>query len=107
MFTRHWRKVDKMSSDLVCCILRNEAEIEAIADEWRGLYGRHHRTLYSDYDWFHVWWHSLAKTSARNSLHVVIGRQGGRLVAVLPLFVTRRRGLRILQAGGHKAFYCC
>jgi CelD/BcsL family acetyltransferase involved in cellulose biosynthesis len=88
-------------------MLASAAEIDSIADEWRQLQARIGRGLYTDYDWVCIWWRTVGKNHGLCNLHIVTGREDdGRLVAVLPLAITRRRGLRILQAPGHGADAC-
>jgi CelD/BcsL family acetyltransferase involved in cellulose biosynthesis len=72
--------------------------IEAFADEWQQLHARTGKSPVTDYDRFHVWWRTIGNQRQGASLHVVIGREGGKLMAVLPLVVVRRMGnlLRIL-----------
>ena len=95
-----------MEPALITHVVRSNDELETIADEWRHLYERASRGLFSDYDWFKIWWDCLAGADPSNRLHVVTGRRDGRLVSVLPLYVARRKGTRVLQSGGHKAFNC-
>ena len=93
-----------MTSSPVIGIVRSDHDLEHLADEWRQLSQRTGGGPFSDYDWFHIWWTHLAKPDAANSLHVVTARRDSRLVAVLPLYVARRKGIRVVQEGGHKAF---
>lgn len=91
---------------LKCEILISEAEIKAIAGEWRQLHSHAGNSPFTDYDWFDTWWRIIGN-SGRQMPHVVIGREGEKLAAVLPLTVARRAGLRVLRAAGHKSFYYC
>lgn len=81
----------------VCNILTSEAEIKAIADEWRQLHARVHGKFSTDYDGFYTWWQAIGKHEPR-MLHVVTLRDSGRLTAVLPLTVHRKNVIRILKS---------
>lgn len=96
-----------MSSALACDILVSEEAVAAIGEKWRQLQVRAGRILFADHDWFNIWWRTLGKSSQSQTLHVVTGRIDGNLVAVLPLVVVRRRGLRIMHAAWQKAFHFC
>jgi len=91
---------------LDCKIITSDTEVGALAAEWRALHAQAGSSVFTDYDWFAVWWRTVGNVQGR-MLHIVTGRIGGRLVALLPLAVIRRRGLRILQAIGAEAFYYC
>jgi CelD/BcsL family acetyltransferase involved in cellulose biosynthesis len=85
-------------------ILTSEAEVDAIADEWRGLQAAVGRVLFTDYDWLQAWWQTLAKPRGK-SFHIVTGRRDGKLVALLPLAIWPKKGMRILQNAGKEGFY--
>jgi CelD/BcsL family acetyltransferase involved in cellulose biosynthesis len=88
-------------------VLKTLPAIEAVAAEWRELHRRVGSTPYSNYDWVHIWWMDIGSDRSNQDLVVVIGRDAGRLAAVLPLVVVRKRGLRILQAPGFKCYHYC
>jgi CelD/BcsL family acetyltransferase involved in cellulose biosynthesis len=87
-------------------ILTAEADVEAIADEWRSLQAAAGRIPFTDYDWFDACWRHLCKPKG-STLHIVTGRVDRRLVAVLPLVVLHKKGLRILQGAGKEAWFPC
>lgn len=91
---------------LNCTILTTDSEVDAIADEWRKLYDAAATSPYSSYDWFHIWRRTTGSSYGR-TLHIITGRKDGRLVAVLPLTILKRKGFRMLQAIGGEAFYQC
>lgn len=79
-------------------ILTDESAVAAIAGEWRQLQSRTGGGAITDSERFLVWWDSIGRTHASRSLHIVVGREGTRLVALLPLTLIRRKGVRLLQA---------
>ncbi len=87
-------------------IIGTDAEIEAISHEWRQLHAELGKSIFTDYDWFLVWWQTLGNTGYR-TLHIVTCRQDGKLIALLPLAIIHRKRFRILQTIGAEAFYCC
>jgi CelD/BcsL family acetyltransferase involved in cellulose biosynthesis len=87
-------------------IITTDAEAEALADEWRALHARAGNSIFTDYDWFHIWRNTVGKAEER-MLHIIAGRDNGRLVGLLPLAVIKRKGFRILQTIGAEAFYYC
>ena len=56
-------------------------------------------SLFSSFDWIMAWTKSFADKA---DLRVVLVRDGGRLVAVAPCYLTRRCGIRLLQMLGKK-----
>src|SRR5258708_7573252 len=82
-----------------CEILTSEPAITAIAGEWQSLHSRAGCGIFSGYAWFDTWWRHLGQAGGFRP-HVVIGRRDGRLVAIAPLAVMRRKGVRLLQWAG-------
>jgi CelD/BcsL family acetyltransferase involved in cellulose biosynthesis len=87
-------------------ILTVEADVESTADEWRSLQSAAGRVPFTDYDWFDVCWRHFGKPKGCTP-HIVTGRVDQRLVAVLPLVVLHKKGLRILQGVGKEAWLPC
>ncbi len=86
-------------------IITTEDALARMAGEWNELYARAGDGLFTDYDSFMVWWTTMGHGS--RTLHVVTGRENGRLVGVVPLTVVCRKGLKIMQVAGHKGFANC
>src|SRR3954468_7273730 len=82
-----------------CSILTTEAAVADIASEWEQLQKRTGCDIFLAYGWLDAWWRFLGKPHGWK-LHVVIGRENGRLVAVAPMAVIRRRGLKVLRWAG-------
>jgi CelD/BcsL family acetyltransferase involved in cellulose biosynthesis len=78
-------------------ILTAEADVEALADEWRSLQAAAGRIPFTDYDWFDACWRHLGKPKG-STLHIVTGRVDRRLVAVLPLVVLHKKGYAFYRA---------
>ncbi len=87
-------------------ILTTEAMLAELRHDWRDLCRRAARTVFEDPEWFECWWQFLGKPG-KPHLHVAVGMEGGRLVAVAPLIVAQRRGVRILQWAGTETFDYC
>ncbi|MEX0900018.1 MAG: GNAT family N-acetyltransferase [Gammaproteobacteria bacterium] len=69
-------------------------EFEALADEWRELLADSGADpLFLSWEWLFTWWRMLG---GRRALRLLTVRDGGRLVAVVPL-VLRGRAMRRLQ----------
>lgn len=92
---------------LQCELITTEAGIEALAGEWRALHARIGRSPFSDYDLFTIWWNTIGKSEGGRIPHVVAGYENGKLAGVLPLTVTHRAGMRIMQAAGYRAYNYC
>jgi CelD/BcsL family acetyltransferase involved in cellulose biosynthesis len=75
-------------------------EFVALADEWDRLVVTAARpSPFMLHDWLVEWW---AHYGSDATLAVSVARRDGVLVAALPLFVHRRRGLRVAEfLGGH------
>ena len=83
--------------------LSSEEQVKALFDEWRALQSRVGRTLFTEPAFFSAWWDTHGRSS-RRSLCVTTGRSQGRLVALAPLVVVRRYGLRFLEWAGANVF---
>ncbi|MDQ2804535.1 MAG: hypothetical protein M3Y41_18325 [Pseudomonadota bacterium] len=87
-------------------VLTSEHALAAISEEWRSLDSRAARFPFADPALFEAWWRLRGRQGGRK-LHVVTGRQDGRLVALAPQIVTRRWGMRVLEWGGDEIFDYC
>jgi CelD/BcsL family acetyltransferase involved in cellulose biosynthesis len=79
--------------------LRREsiASLDALAAEWDGL-ALASRNIFATREWLSSWWRYFGK----GTLHLSAWRDaGGRLVAILPLYILRRGPGRILRFLGH------
>jgi CelD/BcsL family acetyltransferase involved in cellulose biosynthesis len=87
-------------------VITSEMALAAITQEWGLLRNRVARFPFADPFLFSAWWQIRGKQGGRK-LHIVTGRQDGKLMAVAPLVVTRRWGIRVLEWGGSEAFDYC
>jgi CelD/BcsL family acetyltransferase involved in cellulose biosynthesis len=85
-------------------ILTSEVEVEAIADAWRKLQSVAGRIPFTDYGFYEAWWHHIGKPEGKTPF-IVTGHMGRRLVALLPLSISIRRGSRVLNGMGLDAYY--
>src|SRR5262245_23624727 len=89
-----------------CEILTTEAALAALAPEWESLQERCGKSIFTAYHWCGSWWRHLGR-EAGYTLHIAVGRRDGRLVAVAPMAVALRKGLRMLEwAAADVADYC-
>jgi len=94
------------SAELDCTTITSYAEAKSLSDEWRALHERAGHSLFTDYDWFDIWWCTMGDTNGY-SLHIITGRLDGKLVALLPLAVVCRKGFQILQSVGADVCFQC
>ena len=80
-------------------VVSSEAALRSLFDDWRDLQSRAGRQPFTDPAFFSAWWDNHGRASGR-TLHIVTGRREGRLVALAPLVIARRYGVRILEWGG-------
>lgn len=68
-------------------------------DEWNALLQRSRfDTIFLTWEWQETWWRHLG--AARGPLYLLAVRQDGRLIAILPLYLTEEDGARCLQVVG-------
>lgn len=88
---------------LDCNTLTEIENVEAIAPAWHDLYQRIGSDYFAGYTPFKVWWQTIAQEKM-TTLHVVTGHRDGKLVALFPLVVCKKKGFRILFWAGYDAF---
>jgi CelD/BcsL family acetyltransferase involved in cellulose biosynthesis len=80
-------------------LYRDDAGFAALRDEWNILLRRSRfDTIFLTWEWQAAWWRHVG--AARGPLYLLAARQEGRLVAILPLYLTEGDGLRSLQVVG-------
>lgn len=84
---------------LDCRVLTSSKEVEDIAAPWRDLHACAGANLFSNYDFYKIWWDEIAVPKKGMPL-VVTGWRQDRLVAILPLVIYRQQGLRVLFWAG-------
>lgn len=77
---------------------RDETGFDALKDEWNDLLQRsRYDTIFLTWEWQTTWWAHLGRE--RGSLYILAGRDGGRLVAIIPLYLSEDGG-QVLQVVG-------
>ena len=77
-------------------VLTSGAELAAVAPAWNRLLDETGGSVFQSYGWVSAWWDTL-KRPAEGALRIGLLWHGERLVAVLPLTISRRKGLKILE----------
>lgn len=81
-------------------------EIAALADEWRALEDRALVTPYQAYGWVRPFVETVGAAERMAFRHAVLRDAGGAALAILPLVITRRSGIRFAEfIGGKHANY--
>ncbi|WP_324133682.1 GNAT family N-acetyltransferase [Bosea sp. (in: a-proteobacteria)] len=81
-------------------------DIAALADEWRALEDRALVTPYQAYGWVRPFVETVGAAERMAFRHAVLRDAGGAALAILPLVITRRSGIRFAEfIGGKHANY--
>jgi len=79
-------------------LYRDDSGFDALRDEWNDLLGRSRfDTIFLTYEWQSTWWQHLGQ--GRGPLYILAGRDAGRLVAILPLYVQEQDGPALQVVG--------
>ena len=79
-------------------LYRDDSGFDALRDEWNDLLGRSRfDTIFLTYEWQSTWWRHLGQS--RGPLYLLAGRNAGRLVAILPLYVQEEGGPALQVVG--------
>jgi CelD/BcsL family acetyltransferase involved in cellulose biosynthesis len=95
-----------MSGSVIYKIVTDDSEAFALEGEWRALHDNLGDSVFTDFDWFAIWRRTVGHAGKRR-LHIITGREDGKLTALLPLVVMIRQNFRVLQPIGIEAFYQC
>jgi CelD/BcsL family acetyltransferase involved in cellulose biosynthesis len=83
--------------DLV--LYRDETGFAALRDEWDDLLRRSRfDTIFLTWEWQTTWWRYVG--TSRGPLYLLAARQNGRILGILPLYMTEQAGKRSLQVIG-------
>jgi CelD/BcsL family acetyltransferase involved in cellulose biosynthesis len=97
---------DVAARDVVTEVVDSGRALARILNEWQELQTSHGNYPFTDATMIEAWWRIRGEKSGER-LHVVTSRRNGSLVAVAPLSITKRHGLRFLRwAGGDMFDYC-
>ncbi|MER8653458.1 GNAT family N-acetyltransferase [Mesorhizobium sp. M0847] len=77
-------------------IVSSTDRLAAIEAEWVDLWHRTDALIFQSHAWVSAWW-STVRDRARRSLRIGLVWSDDRLVAVIPLAIGRRKGLRLLE----------
>jgi len=80
-------------------VYRDESGFEALRDEWNALLGRSRfDTIFLTWEWQSTWWRHLG--ARRGPLYLLAAREAGRLIGILPLYLSQSDGVRCLTVVG-------
>jgi CelD/BcsL family acetyltransferase involved in cellulose biosynthesis len=80
-------------------LYRDEAIFDILRAEWNALLRRSQSdTIFLTWEWQATWWHYLG--ALRGDLYVLAARRDGRLIGILPLYLTQDPGGKTLQVVG-------
>lgn len=77
-------------------IVSTDARLAEIAPAWTDLWRATDGLIFQSHDWIAAWWSTVARRNERQ-LRIGLVWQGDRLLAVFPLAIQRRKGLRFLE----------
>src|SRR5689334_21603407 len=80
-----------------------ESRLDTALTEWRALHLEYGQSPFTDPAFFTAWWDIYGRSDKR-ALHITTGRSGGRHVALAPLVVVRRYGVRFLEWAATNVF---
>lgn len=77
-------------------IVRSADRLAAVEAQWMQLWHRTDGLIFQSHAWVSAWWSTVADRDQR-ALRVGLVWNGDRLVAVIPLAIGKRKGLRFLE----------
>jgi CelD/BcsL family acetyltransferase involved in cellulose biosynthesis len=77
-------------------IVRSADRLAAVEADWMHLWHRTDGLIFQSHAWISAWWSTVADRDQR-ALRIGLVWNGDRLVAVVPLAIGKRRGLRFLE----------
>lgn len=77
-------------------IVSSADRLQAIEPGWTDLWRRTDGLIFQSHGWISAWW-STVRDRDQRSLRIGLIWNGDRLVAVMPLAIGRRKGLRFLE----------
>ena len=79
-------------------LYRDESGFDELREEWNDLLARSRfNTIFLTWEWQTTWWRHLGRE--RGPLYILAAREGGRLVAIAPLYLSEDGG-KVLQVVG-------
>lgn len=81
-----------------CTLYRDESGFDELKEEWNDLLARSRfNTIFLTWEWQTTWWQHLGRE--RGPLTILAMREGGRLIAIAPLYLSEDGG-QVLQVVG-------
>ncbi|PZO80285.1 MAG: GNAT family N-acetyltransferase [Mesorhizobium amorphae] len=77
-------------------VVRGPERLAAIEGEWTRLWGETDALVFQSHGWISAWWRAAGAASDAK-LRIGLVWRGERLVAVVPLAIARRKGVRFLE----------
>jgi CelD/BcsL family acetyltransferase involved in cellulose biosynthesis len=77
-------------------IVTSASRLMEIGPAWQALWEQLDGLVFQSHAWIEAWWSTIPDRESR-ALRIGLVWQGDRLVAVAPLAIARRRGLRLLE----------
>ncbi len=77
-------------------IVSSSERLSELEHQWTQLWQASDALIFQSHGWISAWWNTL-KSQNQVALRVGLVWSGDRLVAVVPLAITRRKGLRFLE----------
>jgi CelD/BcsL family acetyltransferase involved in cellulose biosynthesis len=77
-------------------VVRSAERLAQVAPAWTELWHRVDGLIFQSHGWISAWWETVPDRKRRD-LRIGLIWNGDRLVAVMPLAISRRRGLRFLE----------
>lgn len=84
----------------------DQSGLDALSAEWQHLFERRGTTPFNDPRLIIAWWHTRGSNQGRR-LHIVTVRINDKLVAVAPLSVMCRSGVKFLRWAGDEVYDYC
>ena len=80
-------------------VYRDETGFDTLRDEWNALLGRSRfDTIFLTWEWQSTWWQHLG--AQRGPLYLLAAREAGRLIGILPLYLSQADGVQCLTVVG-------
>ena len=77
-------------------IVSSDARLAEIGPAWTALWRRGDGLIFQSHDWVSAWWKTVPEREGRQ-LRIGLVWRGDELLAILPLAIQRRKGLRFLE----------
>ncbi|GGB07315.1 acetyltransferase [Brucella endophytica] len=87
-------------------IVESPDRLAAVEEPWTRLWRECDGLIFQSHGWVSAWWKTLGRPE-QTGLRIGLAWKGDRLIAVIPLAITRRKGLRFLEwAAAAHSDYC-